>query len=194
MSRTTGKSSATARQLRYLHVLSQQTGTTFTYPHTREQASVEIDRLRRLKTAGRPLPLRELSIATDANVYATAVQAEEVSGFGSSARWRTNTAVEPDAIAPRGSRFGARIELARYTVSDGPRVLCSQRYDGAIRLIDRSASGAGSSYLVERDLHQENEDALCALVADYLRQARELDEIPMKSSAVRRELERAATQ
>jgi hypothetical protein len=104
---------------------------------------------------------------------------------------RNGTPPEP---APAGARtqgtVGGRVELARYTISDAERVLYEQRINGAIRLTDRPAAGDGRSYLVECELEQDGDPALKALVIDYIEQARKLDEIPMASSAIRRELQR----
>ena len=51
-----------------------------------------------------------------------------------------------------------------------------------MRITDRPASGTGRSYLVERECEQDGYSALKALVADYVEQSRELDEVPMASS------------
>jgi hypothetical protein len=75
-----------------------------------------------------------------------------------------------------------QVELARYTLTGGERVLFAQRIDGALRLTDRPASGPGRSYLVECGLERDGYSALKALVADYTRQAGRLDEIPMAAS------------
>ena len=86
----------------------------------------------------------------------------------------------------------ARVELARYTVSVGERVLYGQRVDGVVRVTDRPATEGGRCYLVERELEQEGSGAyaaLQALLADYLEQARQLDRVPMASSVVRHYLE-----
>ena len=77
-------SQATARQLRYLRELAARSGTTFTYPATRRQASAEIARLRAL-----PRQPRERSRSEyDGDLgYATALQPGEVTGYGPSASW-----------------------------------------------------------------------------------------------------------
>jgi hypothetical protein len=77
---------------------------------------------------------------------------------------------------------GEHVELARYTVSVGERILYGQRIDGVVRITDRPADGHGRSYLVERALELDGYGALKALVADYLAQARELDAVPMARS------------
>ena len=61
-----------------------------------------------------------------------------------------------------------------------------------MRVTDHPATDGGRCYLVERELEQEGPGAyaaLQALVADYLDQARLLDEIPMAGSLVRHYLE-----
>jgi len=63
---------------------------------------------------------------------------------------------------------GRRVELARYTISSGERVVCGQRVDGVVRLTDRPLGQPGRSYLIERGLEQDGNAALQALVADYL--------------------------
>ena len=87
---------------------------------------------------------------------------------------------------------GKRVELARYIVASGERVLYGQRVNGVVRVTDHPATDGGRCYLVERELEQEGPGAyaaLQALVADYLDQARLLDEIPMAGSLVRHYLE-----
>ena len=69
---------------------------------------------------------------------------------------------------------GVRVELARYVISAGERVLYGQRVDGVVRVVDKPADGAGRSFLIERGLTSQAE--LEALVADYLRQSVERDE------------------
>ena len=87
------------------------------------------------------------------------------------------------ATGPRRRvRVGERVELARYTVASGERVLYGQRVDGVVRVTDRPAIEGGRCYLVERELEQEGPGAyaaLQALVADYVDQARQLDRVPM---------------
>ena len=178
----------TPRQLRYLKALAEQTGTSFSYPRSRGDAHREIDRLRALKAKGHARFQREPSIKTDPLVYATAAHSSEVAGFGSSAHWRTSREVEPETL-PSEPNVGPLTELARYSVSSGERVLYGQRINGAVRITDRPASGAGRAYVVERGLEQDGYSALQTLVGDYIDQARDLDAIPMASSRVRRDLE-----
>ncbi len=74
----------TPRQLRHLRELAARTASTFAYPATREQASAQIARLRALPRR----PHERLAADCEDLVYATAVHRQEVSGFGSCARWR----------------------------------------------------------------------------------------------------------
>ena len=61
---------------------------------------------------------------------------------------------------------GQRVELARYQLPAGERVLYGQRINGIVRVTDKPARGAGRSFLVERGLEKLGE--LDALVADYV--------------------------
>jgi hypothetical protein len=80
---------------------------------------------------------------------------------------------------------GERVELARYTITAETRVLFGQRVDGVVRVVDRPLSGEGRSYLVERDVEQDGNDALKALVRDYIQQSRVHDQVPMLTSNFR---------
>jgi hypothetical protein len=68
------------------------------------------------------------------------------------------------------SAAGERVELARYQLRTGERVLYGQRIDGAVAVVDVPASDHGRVYLIERQL--ESKAALDALVADYLTTSR----------------------
>jgi hypothetical protein len=201
MSSATRSNGPTTRQLQFVRSLAEQTGTSFTPPTTRGQASSEIKRLLALKEAGhveltvRPGDLETQAVETEAVeselVYATGVQPGEVVGFGSAASWRK---AAPEQAVPQAAepQVGQLTELGRYSVSGGERIVYGQRINGSVRITDRPAAGAGRSYLVERELEQDGYSALKALVADYTSQARELDAIPMASSIVRRDLQRVA--
>ncbi|MBV9194523.1 MAG: hypothetical protein JO168_10305 [Solirubrobacterales bacterium] len=78
-----------------------------------------------------------------------------------------------------GNRVGQRVELARYTIPGGERVLYGQRVDGVVRVTDNPANGRGRAYLIERELERDGNAALHALVADYVEQAQRHGEIPM---------------
>ena len=86
-------------------------------------------------------------------------------------------------------QIGERVELARYAVSAGERIIHGQRIDGVVRLTDHPADTHGRCYLIERELERDGRGAyaaLQALLADYLDQARELDAIPMARSQLNR--------
>jgi len=85
-------------------------------------------------------------------------------------------------IRRNGNPVGERMELARYTVPIGQRVLYGQRVNGVVRVTDVPACGRGRAYLVERELEQDGYDALKALVSDYLDQAELLEDVPMAVS------------
>jgi hypothetical protein len=68
------------------------------------------------------------------------------------------------------------VELARYTVTAGKRVIRGQRVLGVVRLADVPADGRGRRYLIERELTSMAE--LEAIVADYLDQAARWNRIP----------------
>ena len=75
-----------------------------------------------------------------------------------------------------GRRTNARVELARYTVGAGERIVYGQRVLGVVRLTDVPADGRGRHYVIERDLTSMAE--LEAIVADYLQQAARWDAVP----------------
>lgn len=76
----------------------------------------------------------------------------------------------------RAGQTNERVELARYTVSAGERVIHGQRILGVVRLADNPASGDGRHYVIERELVTMAE--LEAIVSDYLQQAQTWDAIP----------------
>ena len=91
----------------------------------------------------------------------------------------------PARLGEMPQRYGAtgeRVELARYRISAGERAVCVQRVLGVVRVTDVPVAGGARSYLVERGLEQDGYSALRALVADYVRQAERLDEVPMACS------------
>jgi hypothetical protein len=82
----------TQRQLAYLRSLATQTGQTFAYPHTRGQASREIQRLKRAQSSTRAERSIERKDIADAIARgpedAAAVRPDEIAGFASTATWR----------------------------------------------------------------------------------------------------------
>ncbi|MFI4977921.1 MAG: hypothetical protein ACHQC8_04495 [Solirubrobacterales bacterium] len=195
-SHTSAPAAATPKQLSYLRHLALQTGTTFVSPRTRQHASCEIDRLRILKGKGRVPFRREPSIVNDPAVYATAADSSEITGFGSSARWRTSPQREPESIPekkPVGplpatahdtAGSGEPLELGRYETRAGEkRALYGIRVEGQPRIIDAAAEGVGRIYTVQRDLDsQDGYSAIKGIVADYIAQAQQLGRIPMATA------------
>ena len=90
----------------------------------------------------------------------------------------------PTVIETRrnGNPVGERVELARYVVPAGERVLYGQRVNGVVRVTDVPACGHGRAYLVERGLEQDGYAAVTALVIDYVEQAELLADVPMAVS------------
>ena len=73
--------------------------------------------------------------------------------------------------------MGERIELGRYRISSGERVIVGQRVNGVVRVSDLPAEGrSGRSYLIERGLEQDGYAALKALVAHYIANSEQRDE------------------
>jgi len=176
----------TQRQLRYLRVLAARTGTTFTYPASRAKASGEIRRLRAIS----PAP-RVTHEDTDPVIYATAVQPEEVDGYGSSATWRVKQPSRPASRPRRAVRD--TVELARYTAAGEERVLRLDRAGALAQISDRPSAGRGRCYVVERDVEDDDPGAIDALLSEYVGQARQLDQVPMAAAAVREILGAGAT-
>jgi hypothetical protein len=155
----------TPKQLAYLRVLAQRTGETFTYPQTIAQASAEIDRLKGRKPSSRLEQRLDQQAVSNALATrpddATRIRPDETTGYGSTAVWADKPWEQQDY------QVGQRVELARYRITEGERVVYGQRVDGIVRVTDRPANGQGRAYLVERGLTTKSE--LDALVADYVR-------------------------
>jgi hypothetical protein len=181
----------TRRQLAYLKVLADRAGQTFTYPISREDASRQINRLKRAEPSTRTERRVERKLIADAiatgPLDGTRVRDDELGGYGSSATWAQNQDTEPADAGPSAARrmtpqVGPRTELARYTVPAGERVIYGQRVDGIVRLVDRPAALGGRAYLIDRGLETKSE--LDALIADYLATAQRLQAVPMSESPV----------
>jgi hypothetical protein len=189
-------STATPRQLSYIKQLALQTGTTFTFPKTRRQASCEIERLKGLKASrGRYLETPRLDLDPAEQPYATEQKPGEVSGYGSSAR-RGDPAPQGSAPAPAPEQRraeGEPLELGRYETSAGEkRALYGIRIEGKPRIIDAAAEGRGRIYTVEEDLCEKGgAGEVKGLVANYIAEAEQLGRIPMAKTP-RRERERVA--
>ena len=76
----------------------------------------------------------------------------------------------------RRGETNAPVELARYMISAGERVIYGQRIRGVVRLVDVPCEGCGRRYVIERGLTSMAE--LEAIVGDYLDQAARWNAIP----------------
>jgi hypothetical protein len=92
--------------------------------------------------------------------------------------------VTPAGPKPTGRRgpTNERVELGRYRISAGERIIYGQRVLGVVRLLDIPASGRGRRYVIERELTSMAE--LEAIVADYLEQAARWDAIPAEPACL----------
>ena len=96
-------------------------------------------------------------------------------------RLRLNRYLEPamSALTTNPAGVGPLVELGRYSIPAGDRILYGQRVNGVVRVTDRPADGDGRSFLVERGLQKDGNAALQALIADYLEQAIVHQQVPM---------------
>ena len=180
------RNAASPEQLSYLTDLALQTGTTFTFPRTRRQASCEIDRLKGLKARrGRYLEAPRLDLDPAEQPYATEQKPGEIVGYGSTARRREQT-LEDLALAPAPAPAprpapDEPFELGRYETKAGEkRALYGIRVDGKPRIIDAAAEGRGRIYTVEEDLCEKGgAGEVNGLVANYIAEAQQLGRIPM---------------
>lgn len=162
----------TGRQLAYLRALAQRTGETFAYPQNTAQASSEIKRLQGRRSSTRTEERQEQRAVqrdfAERPDDATRVRDHELDGYGSTATWKRQDLGPTDNQQPTSARAktGRRVELARYQLSNGQRILEGQRVGGVVRVTDRSVTGAGRRFLVERGL--TSKDELDSLVADYV--------------------------
>jgi hypothetical protein len=93
-----------------------------------------------------------------------------------------STTIADQAAAPR-------VELGRYEIAEGERILVGRRIDGEIFVYDHPV-GPGRPYFVERGFESKAE--LAVLLADYRRRAAELGTCPMSAEALARGLGLAA--
>lgn len=173
-----GGPAPTPKQQAYIRRLALDRGISFTPPKTKREATRLIDELRRRRpdsAADRRWETRQVQAdMAQRPGDATQVRRDETTGHGSSATWNTD---RPETHATGGERrTNPPVEIARYQLSDGERVIQGQRILGVVRLIDIPASGAGRRFLIERELTCRAEVA--AVVSDYLAQAHELQAIP----------------
>jgi hypothetical protein len=98
----------TRRQLAYLKVLADRAGQTFTYPISREEASLQINRLKRAQPGTRTEQRAERKLIADAiatgPVDSTRVTDDELAGYGSTATWAQNQQTEAARPAPAARR------------------------------------------------------------------------------------------
>jgi hypothetical protein len=78
-----------------------------------------------------------------------------------------------------------QVQLASYEFTGGRRTICAQRINGVVRVTDRPADGCGRSYLVRHVHEDDGYSALRALVSEYTREARQLDQIPIAAALAR---------
>ena len=72
---------------------------------------------------------------------------------------------------------GRIVELASYESDTGPRRIVGQRIDGTVQLRDEPTNPPGRVFVIEDGLHAKSE--LDAIVADYLKRAKQLGYPPM---------------
>lgn len=174
----------TERQLRYLRSLASRTETTFIPPSTRRDASQEIARLIALSRQAASTSDEAEEPEGSEHLYATAVHPDEVSGFGSTATWRSR----PPASRTTTDLERGPIRLLTYRTRAAERVLLAERRGNRVYVTDAPAHGPGDRYPVEQLDSSEGLGSLRALVADYRARARELDDIPMAPSALAKTL------
>ena len=84
-------SKPTRKQLRYLRILAERTGSTFAMPQDIDEASAEITRLLKLeRTSAADRTREKRAIQRDMQTRpddATAIRPDDVRGHGSNARW-----------------------------------------------------------------------------------------------------------
>jgi hypothetical protein len=175
---------ATARQLTYLRHLAEQTGTTFTAPTSKAEASRAIQVMKtRARTPREERRRERRELQRDMATHrgdAARVTPAELRGWGSTATWAQRATGPHTSDAPAGPRVPSApppVELGRYRTSAGTRVLYGQRVDGIPRVIDAPQGRPGRRYLIERgkDLDLDGRRALQALVADYIDQSERRD-------------------
>ncbi len=84
-------------------------------------------------------------------------------------------------------RIGKQVELGRYEIASGERVLVGGRIDGVVHVFDCPQGGRGRRYFVEAGFRSLAE--LAVLLADYRRQAARLGACPMCREAIDRAFE-----
>lgn len=85
------------------------------------------------------------------------------------------------ATAIAGPQSGQQVELGRYEVPEGTRVLTGRRIDGVVHIYDFPVDHPGRGYFVEKGFESRAELAL--LIADYRHQAERSGACPMAPNA-----------
>lgn len=93
---------------------------------------------------------------------------------------------------PKSPKPSARVELGRYEIPGGERVLVGQRIEGVVHVSDWPASGRGRRYPVEVGFESFAE--LAVLVSHYRRHAASLGCCPMSREAITQTFEIAAAE
>lgn len=78
---------------------------------------------------------------------------------------------------PQAPSVGALVELSRYSVATGQRIVRGQRILGVVRVTDAPADGQGRHYIIERGL--SSHDELLGLVTHYVDHAHQCDDVPL---------------
>jgi hypothetical protein len=78
---------------------------------------------------------------------------------------------------PQAPSIGELVELSRYRVASGERIVCGQRIDGVVHITDVPGNGNGDTYDIEHGL--TSHDELLGIVCDYVQQAARWDDVPM---------------
>ncbi len=81
------------------------------------------------------------------------------------------------ATATAEPQAGRQVELGRYQVPEGTRVLTGRRIDGVVHVYDFPVDHPGCGYFVEKGFDSRAE--LAVLVADYRRRAKAIAGCPM---------------
>ena len=129
-------------------------------PRPAREASRAIDALKRRRpepVADRRREIRAVQddMARGRGDGARVLEGVETTGYGSSATWKGGRVVTTVTETRRAGQTNERVELARYTVSAGERVIHGQRILGVVRLVDDPASGEGRRYVIERELDRD---------------------------------------
>jgi len=86
------------------------------------------------------------------------------------------------ATATASPAIGQQVELGRYRVPQGTRVLTGRRINGVVHVYDFPADHPGRGYFVEKGFDSRAE--LAVLIADYRGEAERLGAPPMGPSGL----------